>query len=188
MSLTSIFSAFTWSNIKSKDSFEILRTSRFQNWPYFLKLVKIWGSYCQKTKKEILRSTLYIDLDSLLCSNSSLCHMLWVCYKIERIIIMILLLLVILVINSGSHTTSGSAPRVVILILSWYHWRHHWASCLGSVSMIKPDQDHRHVVTTIFTISAILKYFQTFSYFLNIIGFLHSQNKQKFWLMKHIRW
>ena len=52
MSLTSIFSASTWSNIKSKDSFEILRTSRFQNWPYFLNLVKIWGSYCQKTKKK----------------------------------------------------------------------------------------------------------------------------------------
>ena len=60
MSLTSIFSASTWSNIKSKDSFEILRTRRIQIWPYFLYMVKIWGRNCQKTKKkEILRSTLY---------------------------------------------------------------------------------------------------------------------------------
>ena len=51
MSLTLIFSASTWPNIKSKVSFEILRTSRFQNWPYFLNLVKIWGSYCQKQNK-----------------------------------------------------------------------------------------------------------------------------------------
>ena len=35
VSLTSIISASTWSNVKSKDSFEILRTSRFQNWPYY---------------------------------------------------------------------------------------------------------------------------------------------------------
>ena len=51
MSLNSTFSASTWSNVKSKDSLEILRPSRFQNWPYFWNLVKIWGSYCQKTKK-----------------------------------------------------------------------------------------------------------------------------------------
>ena len=52
VSLTSIFTASTWSIIKSRDSFEILRTCRFKNWPYFLNLVKIWGSYCQKTKKK----------------------------------------------------------------------------------------------------------------------------------------
>ena len=51
VSLTSIFTASTWSIIKSRDSFEILRTCRFKNWPNFLNLVKIWGSYCQKTKK-----------------------------------------------------------------------------------------------------------------------------------------
>ena len=50
VSLTSNIPASTWPNIKSKDSFEILRTSKFQNWPYFLNLVKIWGSYCPKTK------------------------------------------------------------------------------------------------------------------------------------------
>ena len=38
-------------NSKSKVSFEILKTCRFKNWPYLLNLVKIWGSYCQKTKK-----------------------------------------------------------------------------------------------------------------------------------------
>ena len=42
--------ASIWPNIKSKVSFEILRTSRFQNWPYFLNLVKNWGNYFQKTK------------------------------------------------------------------------------------------------------------------------------------------
>ena len=42
-------SASTWPKLKIKDSFEILRTSRFQNCPSFLNLVKIWGSYCQKT-------------------------------------------------------------------------------------------------------------------------------------------
>ena len=42
-------SASTWPKFKIKDSFEILRTSRFQNWPYFLNLVKIWWRYCQKT-------------------------------------------------------------------------------------------------------------------------------------------
>ena len=43
-------SASTWPKLKIKDSFEILRTSRFQNWPSFLNLVKIWGSYCQNMK------------------------------------------------------------------------------------------------------------------------------------------
>ena len=42
-------SASTQPKYKIKDSFEILRTSRFQNWPYFLDLVKIWWRYCQKT-------------------------------------------------------------------------------------------------------------------------------------------
>ena len=42
VSLTSNISASTWPNFKSKDSFEILRTCSFQNWPYFL--VKIWGT------------------------------------------------------------------------------------------------------------------------------------------------
>ena len=53
LSLTSIFSASSWPNVKSKDSFEKLRTSRFQNWPSFLNLVKIWGSYCQNTKVQV---------------------------------------------------------------------------------------------------------------------------------------
>ena len=42
-------SASTWPKLKIKDSFEILRMSRFQNWPYFLNLVKIWWRYWQKT-------------------------------------------------------------------------------------------------------------------------------------------
>ena len=67
MSLTLIFSASTWPNIKSKVSFEILRTSRFKNWPYFLNLVKIWGSYCQKQNFQILRTTLYINVVVMLC-------------------------------------------------------------------------------------------------------------------------
>ena len=43
-------SASTWPNIKSKDSFGKLRTSRFQNCPWFLELMKIWWSYWWITK------------------------------------------------------------------------------------------------------------------------------------------
>ena len=50
-------SASTWSNFKIKDSFEILRTSRFQNCPSFFNLVKIWGSYCQNTNWELFSWT-----------------------------------------------------------------------------------------------------------------------------------
>ena len=69
-SLSSIFTASTWSIIKSRDSFEILRTCRFTNWPYFWNLVKIWGSYCQKTKKRNSENhplvvSLYRQIDSL---------------------------------------------------------------------------------------------------------------------------
>ena len=46
-------SASTWQKFKIKDSFEILRTSRFQNWPYFLDLVKILWRYCQKTNCQV---------------------------------------------------------------------------------------------------------------------------------------
>ena len=42
-------SASTWPNIKSKVSFVILRTSRFQKWPYFLNLAKISFRYWPKT-------------------------------------------------------------------------------------------------------------------------------------------
>ena len=59
VSWTSIISASTWPKFKSKVSFEILRTSRFQNWPYFLNFVKIWLRYCQKQNWEIFRTTLY---------------------------------------------------------------------------------------------------------------------------------
>ena len=50
-------SASTWPKLKIKDSFEILRTSRFQNWPSFLNFVKIWGSYCQKTNWQLFSWT-----------------------------------------------------------------------------------------------------------------------------------
>ena len=53
LSLTSIISASTWPNFKSKVSFEILRTCSFQNWPYFLNLVKIWGSHGQNTNCKV---------------------------------------------------------------------------------------------------------------------------------------
>ena len=59
VSWTSIISASTWPKFKSKFSFEILRTSRFQNCPYFLNFVKIWWRYCQKQNWEIFRTTLY---------------------------------------------------------------------------------------------------------------------------------
>ena len=50
-------SASTWPKLKIKVSFEILRTSRFQNWPSFLNLMKIWGRYCQKTNWEVFSWT-----------------------------------------------------------------------------------------------------------------------------------
>ena len=50
-------SASTWPKLKIKDSFEILRTSKFQNWPSFLNLVKIWGRYYQKNKL----TTFFVD-------------------------------------------------------------------------------------------------------------------------------
>ena len=53
VNLTSDISASTWPNIKSKDSFEILRTSRFHNLPYFLNVVKIWWRYCLKTNRQV---------------------------------------------------------------------------------------------------------------------------------------
>ena len=53
-------------------SFEILRTNRFQNWPYFLYLMNICGSHCQKTKKESLRLILYLYLSlSILMEDKS---------------------------------------------------------------------------------------------------------------------
>ena len=54
-------SASTWPKIKSKDSFEKLRTSTFQNWPYFLNLVKIWWKYCQKQHKKKFSVTPFIS-------------------------------------------------------------------------------------------------------------------------------
>ena len=44
---------------------------------------------------------------------------------------------------------SSNSPTSDILILSWYHGRHHGASCLRSVSVIEPDQDDRHVVAAV---------------------------------------
>ena len=51
--LNTNISASTWPKFKIKDSFEILRTSRFQNWPYFLNLVEIWWRYCPKTNCQV---------------------------------------------------------------------------------------------------------------------------------------
>ena len=50
-------SASNWPKLKIKVSFEILRTSRFQKLPSFLNLMKIWGSYCQKTNWELFSWT-----------------------------------------------------------------------------------------------------------------------------------
>ena len=53
LSLTSNISASTWPNFKSKDSFEILRTCSFQNWPYVLNLAKFELRNCQKTNYKL---------------------------------------------------------------------------------------------------------------------------------------
>ena len=42
-------SASTLPTFKIKDSYEILRTSRFQKCPSFLNLMKVWGNYRQNT-------------------------------------------------------------------------------------------------------------------------------------------
>ena len=60
VSLTSNISAKTWSNCTSRGCFEIFRTSRFQNWPWFWKSSKIWGSNRQKQNTTNLWSQLYI--------------------------------------------------------------------------------------------------------------------------------
>ena len=49
MSFTSIFSTLSWSKLKSRNSFEKLRTSRFQNCPWFWNLTKIWWRNWGKT-------------------------------------------------------------------------------------------------------------------------------------------
>ena len=53
-------STSTWPKLKIKDSFEILRTSRFQNWPSFLNLVNILWRYWQKTNLELFVDTVYL--------------------------------------------------------------------------------------------------------------------------------
>ena len=58
----SVISASTWPNIKSKDSFEILRTSRFHNLPYFLNVVKIWRRYCLKMNSQFFLWTWFITM------------------------------------------------------------------------------------------------------------------------------
>ena len=59
ISLTSNISAKTWSNCTSRDCFEIVRTSKFQNWPWWWKSSKIWGSNRAKQNKTNLWSWLY---------------------------------------------------------------------------------------------------------------------------------
>ena len=52
---TSIFSALTWPKTKSKDSFEKLRTSRFQNCPWLSDLIKIRLSYWGLKRKHLFK-------------------------------------------------------------------------------------------------------------------------------------
>ena len=53
LSFISIFSAYSWSNFKIRDSFGKLRTCRFQNCPWFWNLSKIWWKNWRKTKVSI---------------------------------------------------------------------------------------------------------------------------------------
>ena len=59
VSLTSNISAKTWSNCTCRGCFEIVRTSRFQNWPWFWKLSKICGSNRGKQNTTNLFPPLY---------------------------------------------------------------------------------------------------------------------------------
>ena len=54
VSLTSNISAKTWPNCTCWGCFEIVRTSRFQNWPWFLKLSKICRSNSAKQNRRYL--------------------------------------------------------------------------------------------------------------------------------------
>ena len=60
VSLTSNISAKTWSNWTCRGCFEIVRTSRFQNWHWFWNLSKICGSNRAKQNTTNLWSQLYI--------------------------------------------------------------------------------------------------------------------------------
>ena len=66
VSLTSNISAYTWPNFKSKYSFEILRTSSFQNWPYLLNLAKKKLRYFQKPNFKLFLWTHCISFSSVL--------------------------------------------------------------------------------------------------------------------------
>ena len=46
------FLSFNLTKNQSKDSFEKLRTSRYQNCPWFRRFLKIWWRYCKKIKKK----------------------------------------------------------------------------------------------------------------------------------------
>ena len=62
VSLISIFFAYSWSNFKIRDSFEKLRTCRFQNCPWFWNLTKIWWRNWGKTRSN------WVDWFWLYCS------------------------------------------------------------------------------------------------------------------------
>ena len=60
VSLTSNISAKTWSNCTCRGCFEIVRTCRFQNWPWFWKSSKICGSNRAKQNTTDFSARLYI--------------------------------------------------------------------------------------------------------------------------------
>ena len=62
VSLTSNISTKTWSRWTCRGCFEIIRTSRFQNWPWFWKLSKICGSNRAKQNTTDFSARLYNDL------------------------------------------------------------------------------------------------------------------------------
>ena len=61
-SLTSNISAKTWSNCTCRGCFEIVRTSRFQNWPWFWKLSKTCRSNRGKQNITNLFPPLYFKI------------------------------------------------------------------------------------------------------------------------------
>ena len=81
MSLTSNISAKTLSNFTCRGSFEIVRTSRFRNWPWFRKLSKICRSNRAKQKYNELISTTVLKSKNValehLCLCSSTFHILF---------------------------------------------------------------------------------------------------------------
>ena len=72
VSLTSKISAKTWSNCTCRGCFEIIRTCRFQNWPWFWKSSKICGSNRAKQNITDFSPRLYFTVRACTGHNTTM--------------------------------------------------------------------------------------------------------------------